>query len=438
MTLGTLYSDMFRYDEGKQWYQKAIAAGERLGDRSFAAVAHYNLSILETRFHRFDLALKETSVSLASQNRASGRLARGELLLRRLDFAGALTDYTAAYAIDISPLAKINLAQFCQITGRLEEARRYAEDCLKTGDLSWMLNYGIDPVRYQRDIRELLYKIWSGLAETEQLTPYGRPGEKIRARFWYISCRFKAAVNQQLYRKYSLAAGEAYGPETHSGNGPHFDSFIQYYRAFEGYPRRARVYLDKARAFESARIPAVTPAYDLEEGVLLKKPGLVQAALAGLDSLWERELIAAAYAELARREAGGARRDAAEQLYALNRGALRCQGIRLPVELEFRFSGTPEGTKHTAQLAKKISRALKKAGFDPVSGNGLASRFILTISLDNGEPGTPGLAGHIELYDREPGRSLLRRTLPLKSAAMADICDFVRSLSSQAFTEAGP
>jgi hypothetical protein len=434
MTLGTIYSDLYQYDAGKQWYQTAITSGEALGDRAFTAVAHYNLSILETRFHRFDLALKETTASLASQTRASGRLARGELLIRKLDFAGALADYEAAYAIDTSPLAKINLARLYQVTGRLEEARRYAEDCLKAGDLSWMLNYGIDPVRYQRDIRELLYKIWSGLAAAESLTPYGRPGEKIRSLFRRSSCRFQAAVNRHFYRKYSLAAGDAYGPETREGGGPHLDSFIQYYSAFEGYPRRALTYLHRARAFESARIPAVTPAYDLEEGALLKKTGLIQAALTSLDPLWEGELIAAAYAGLARQETGRARRDAAENLYALNRGALRRQGIRLPVAPDIRFSGTPEGVEHTARIAQKIIRALKQGGFEPVSNNGPASRFTLTINLDGGKPGIPGLAGHIELYDREQGAALLRRTLFLKSPVMADICDFVRDISALAFT----
>ncbi|MCL2128362.1 MAG: hypothetical protein FWH38_08910, partial [Treponema sp.] len=154
MTLGTVYSDMYRYDEGKGWYKKAIEQARVL--RNFTAVAHYNLSILESRFYHYDLSMDEANASLDSQYRASGLLARGELYMRRLDLEGAQADYQAAREIDHSPLAKLNLAQVYQISGRLEEARLYAEDCLKTGDHSWMMNYGIDPVRYRRDIHEIL------------------------------------------------------------------------------------------------------------------------------------------------------------------------------------------------------------------------------------------------------------------------------------------
>jgi tetratricopeptide (TPR) repeat protein len=433
MTLGTLYSDMFRYEEGKTWYQKAIAAGELLGDRTFASVAYYNLSILETRFNRYDLALEAANASLESQNRASGRLARGELFLRRLDFSRALADYETAYEIDTSPLAKINLAQIYQIMGRLEEARLYAEDCLKTGDLSWMLNYGIDPVRYRRDIRDILYKTYSGLAKTETLTPYGKPGEKIRSLFRFFSCRFKAAVNRRLYQKYSLSAGDAYGAGVYEGSGPHLDSYIQYYNAFEGYPRRAIKYLDKARDFETGLIPEVKPTYDLEEGTLLKREALILTALEGFNSAWEQELISKCYAELSKGR-GGAGQDAAERLYALNRGALRQQGIRLPVELDIRFDGPPAGTKNTARIAGTLAKALKKAGLNAAAGS-VSPRFILTITLDGTEAaGAPGLTGNSELYDRQRGTAVLRRSLPAGSLSQADLCGFARALADAAFT----
>jgi tetratricopeptide (TPR) repeat protein len=436
MTLGTLYSDMFRYEEAKKWYQKAIAAGERLGDRVFTAVAHYNLSILETRFNRFDLALEETNASLESQNRASGKLARGELFLRRLDFPRALGDYEAAYEIDTSPLAKINLAQIYQISGRLEEARLYAEDCLKTGDLSWMLNYGIDPVRYQRDIRDILYKTYTGLAKTEKFMPYGRITEKIRSWFRLVSCRFKAAVNRKLYQKYSLAAGNAYGTGITGGKAPHLDAYIQYYNAFEAYPRRALSYLYEARSLETSLIPERRPSYDLEEGFQLRKKSLIKTALEGFDPLWERDMIARSYAELFKREKGAARRAAAEELFALNQGYVRQRGIRLPVELNIRFSGLPGEGKNTGAVTKRLNAALKKAGFE-TPGEKYLPRFSLTLSIaeDGGETGS--LSGTGELYDRERGILLLKRTLPIKSPAPGDICDFARIFSSLVFQAEG-
>jgi tetratricopeptide (TPR) repeat protein len=431
MTLGTLYSDMFRYEEAKKWYQKAIAAGERRGDRVFSAVAYYNLSILETRFNRFDLALEATNASLESQNRASGRLARGELFLRRLDFSRALGEYEAAYEIDTSPLAKINLAQIYQISGRLEEARLYAEDCLKTGDLSWMLNYGIDPVRYQRDIRDILHKAYAGLAETEKLTPYGRPLEKIRSWFRFISCRFRAAVNRKLYQKYSLAAGNDYEIGKNEGKGLHLDAYIQYYNAFESYPRRALSYLYEARNLEISRIPERQPGYDLEEGVLTRKKSLIIAALEGFDPLWERDMISRSYGELIKRERGAARRAAAEELFALNQGYLRQRGIRLPVELQIRVMGT----KNPERMTKRLVAALKKAGFETAGKE--PSRFALSFSVTEGGGEAGALTGTGELYDRERGVLLLRRSLPIKSPAPGDMGDFIRSFASLVFRAEG-
>jgi tetratricopeptide (TPR) repeat protein len=437
MTLGTLYSDMFRYEEAKKWYQKAIAAGERLGDRVFTAVAHYNLSILETRFNRFDLALKATNDSLESQNRASGRLARGELFLHRLDLSRALGDYEAAYEIDTSPLAKINLAQIYQISGRLEEARLYAEDCLKTGDLSWMLNYGIDPVRYQRDIRDILYKTYAGLAKTEKLTPYGRAGEKIRSWFRRISYRFKAAVNRKLYQKYSLAAGNAYGIETREGKGPHLDASIQYYNAFESYPRRARGYLAEARSLETSLIPEMKPSYDLEEGILLRKKSRITAALEGFDPVWERDMIARSYVELSKRETGTARRAAAAKLFAMNQGFVRQQGIKLPVEFQIRFSEAPGGLRNTGRIAKRLTAALKKAGFE-TAGKKDHPRFSLTISVSEDGGRNGAMTGTGELYDREREILLLNQTLPIASPAAGDLCDFTRILASLVFHGGNP
>jgi hypothetical protein len=435
MTLGTLYSDMFRYHEGKSWYQKAINTGELLGDRTFTSVAHYNLSILESRFNRYDLALEQANASLASQNRASGRLARGELFLRRLDFPRALADYETAYEIDTSPLAKINLAQIYQIMGRLEEARLYAEDCLKTGDLSWMLNYGIDPDRYRRDIREILYKTYNGLARTEKLRPYGRPGEKIQSLFRFFSWRFKAEVNRRLYQKYSLSAGDAYGREVYEGSGPHLDSYIQYYNAFEGYPRRAIQYLNRARAFETALIPEVKPSYDLEEGTLFKREDLILSALEGFDPAWEQEMISRCYAELSKQGKGAAGQEAAERLYALNRGALRQRGIRLPVELNIRFNGAPGDGRNAVRTARTLAGALKKAGFDTAAGKAAPPRFILNITLGGTGTGeiAGGLTGNSELYDRQRGIAVLTRSFPIRSLSPADLQDFVRALGDTAF-----
>jgi hypothetical protein len=377
--------------------------------------------------------MSETNASLNAQNRASGRLARGELYLRRMELNRARYDYEAAYEIDTAPLSKLNMAQIYMFSGRLEEARLYAEDCLKAGDLSWMLNYGIDPVRYKRDIHEILYKIYKGLAETEQFKQYGRPGEKTRSLFRKISYRFKFTVNHYLYQKYSMAAGDAYGKEIYDGSDPHLDSFIQYYNAFEKYPRRAINYMNRARNFESAIIPQSLPSYNLEEGVLFKNENLVIAALEGFDPVWELELISRSYTELARYGKGDIKAQAAEQLFAINKGALRQEGISLPLEIHIQTAG---GNNKAAdfisaaptRVEKKIQRLLKKSGFSAVP----EGQYSLTITV-TASAGDSALT--CELINKEQGSSVMRKTIPVKSLHTADLCDFVRTLGDAVFRE---
>ncbi|MDR1444914.1 MAG: hypothetical protein LBI94_08555 [Treponema sp.] len=414
MTLGTLNADMFRYDEGKRWYLEAIEGAELRQDTLFAAVAHYNLSILESRFYHFDRALEQTNASLSQLNRSSGRLARGELYLRQLDFRPAFSDYEAAYDMDNSPLSRLNLAQVYQISGRLEDARVYAEDCLRAGDQSWMMNYGIDPVRYSRDIHEILYKTYDGLVQTEKLRPYPAPGDWIRSAAREIRYRFKAEVHRHLFRKYSRLSAEAYGE-------PHPDALTQYYRAFEAYPRRSLNYLRAARDFELPLIPAAEPGYSYEEGRIMGKQELILEALQGFDPLWEQDMIADGFADLA----AGPRRTFsltfAEELYRLNPGALRQRGISLPVELRLdtrRTSNPPP--------VRRIQKMLKKAG---LHSGAAETAFVLSLNIEDLEGG----AWVVRCELRDTRSVLLDRDIPLASPSRQDTAAFARELADAVF-----
>lgn len=431
MTLGTIYSEMFRYEDAKQWYLEAIAGGDALGDRAFSSVAHYNLSLLEARFYRFPEALDETNASLSSLNRSSGWLARGELYLHRLDFSRTFADYQEAYESDNSPLSKINMSQAFQIAGRLEEARLYAEDSLKVRDLSWMMNYGIDPDRYKRDLHKILWHTYAGLAETEALSPYSGLRDRFNSLVRLGYYKLKTAVHRHLFRKYSLLAAHAYGAETTVGE-LRLDALIQYYNAFEAYPRRAGIYLNMARDFESPRIPPAANSYDAEIGSLFKDRELLRQTIDAFDPMWERDMIADTYTELALL-AKGARRsnerqDAAERLYALNRGGLRQKGITLPVHLRFEFN-TEEAAAPAARAIKPIVRFLKKAGIQDTN----PARFTLSLELRERKP-EGGWNIRCELYDAGRGTSSWQRPIPLPCLSARDLSAFARTLADTAFT----
>jgi len=405
MTLGFIYSDLFQYDNARNYYLEAIKGAEAIGDRLTTAIAYYNLSILESRFYRFSLAYDSTNSSLEAMNRSPGRLARGELYLRRMELPRVLGEYQEAYGMDSSPLSKLNLAQAYQTGGRLSEAMLYAEDCLNAGDHSWMLNYGIDPVRYRRDIHEVLKDTYKGLLEAEYFSRCGfwyagTIKERVQSLFRAISYRFRWAVNQHLFRKYSLLAADAYSEGSGGAkNEIHLDALIQYFNAFEDYPRRALVYLRQARTFEEPLIPGSVPSYNLEEGRLSGDRKLLTEALLEFDPLWERDMISEVYAELAAKGSKAGRQDAAERLFALNRGALPQNGIRLPALIQIDSS--------VIHVEGVLSGAARAAGIEAVSGG--APRYVLKFAS-----GGEGIVS-CELYDGGRGTAIWKQNLPMPS-----------------------
>ncbi|MCL2044190.1 MAG: hypothetical protein FWG89_08630 [Treponema sp.] len=419
MTLATIYSDMYRYEEGKQWYEKAIVqAGPA---RGFVSIAYYNLSILEYRFHKYDLSIEAANASLDSQYRASGLISRGELLLRRLDLESAQADFNAAREIDSSPLAKLNLSKSFLISGKLREALVYALDCLQDNNNSWMAYYGIDPVRYKRDIHEILSEVYSGLLSAERFILRQTVLEKISSVTRSISYRFYAAVHRKLFQKYSLAAGDAYGIT--SSGAPPLDRNIQYFNAFESYPRRAHAWLNRARTFEVVIIPEAEASYNLEEGILLKDNYLIARALNRLDPVWEKDLTAQCYREFALRGSRETRQAAAAELFALNRGALLQAGISLPADIRIHYNAG--GNFRRGE--RVLRRSLERSGFTQTAG----TRFTLHLTI------TADLSGNYtvscELTDTEGERPPLRRIIPLPSLSRTDIAGFTGVLSSMVF-----
>jgi hypothetical protein len=436
MTLGTIYSGMYNYDDGKYWYNKSIELGERSGDNEYTAIAWYNLSILESRFYRYDLCMDATNSSLRMYNRASGHLARGELLKRQLKLIETQKEYETAYETDTSPLAKLSLAQIYQMSGRLEEARLYAQDCLKDSNNSWMLNFGIDPDRYKRDIHLALAETYNGLLNTEKFLPWVTAKEKILSMFRTISYKLKKEVNFKLYRKYSLAAANAYG-KTFSGansgaassvpasSGAQLDSLIQYYNAFHDYPRRAVTYLNKARSFETTLIPAAIPSYNLEEGVLYKKKNFIKKAMDEFDPFWEKEYIANCHKAL----------ENAEELFVMNRGALNQAGIKLPVYMDLFFaeasvSETSVSDNSKAENSKKhLERALLKAGFKKET---ITARFRLAVRIHGAKES--GYTALCELVDTRGETETLRYSFPLRETTRAGYYRLAMSLRNEIFT----
>jgi tetratricopeptide (TPR) repeat protein len=355
MTLGTIYSGLNRYDKSREYYQKSVDDALRVGDRNFASIAYYNLSLLEHSFFHFNSALRYTDESIAMEDRPSGHLARGELFQSRMDFGSAQQEYQAAYAKDTTPLSKVNLAILFQKFGRLDLARRYAEEVLGSKDHAWLVYYGTDLTRHLKDLHELLGVVYTGLAVHEASRPTTGVIDRISALVQSVRDRILSWYHDQRFRAYSLQVGTQYLDQ-----GSYENAWWEFYKGNESYAEVAMKYLGEARDLETARTPHAAVYYTLEEGKLKHSTALLEQSLAGFDPFWEKEPAADALAALASLLKGGAvrerRRDVIAQLYRINPGALPQEGLGLPLAVSF------EGPGWKGREKALVLRFLRRAG----------------------------------------------------------------------------
>ncbi|MDR1231781.1 MAG: tetratricopeptide repeat protein [Spirochaetaceae bacterium] len=434
-TLAIIYSDMYRYDESAELYEKTIAITESTGRTSSASLAHYNYSILESRFYHHERAFAETEKSLFWENRYSGYLARGEMYLDRFDFAAAAHDYERALESDPTTLSKISLALVYQIQGKLDEAIILAREALDSKNLSWMLNFGINEDQYKRDIYEILYKTSKGLYYRHKNTVYTGIKEKAANIIATAKHYFNGIIYKHLYEKYTLKFAEGFNFNTVNRGGQfpllpeYLEALAQYVNCFEKYPRRALSYITASKNIETAFIPESAPSYKRAEGDMKNDAALLQTALAELDPVWEMAEIAEAYRNLHRlyRKTGEIAKaeDAAEKLYLVNRGALLQNGIPLPVTLQFDFGGINLDAKTQKRVSASLAAMLKKSGFAIPARKQAA--FTLFVYADANSPAA-------EIYESSSGKSIVRKAFTQSDFTRSGLARFARDIAAMAFT----
>ena len=422
MTLGTIYADMFRYREAKERYNEAILEAEASGAMHFTAVAHYNMSILESRFYQFEEAFKRTEASLAAADRTSGHLAKGELFLRRLDIPKTIDQYLQAYELDNSPLSKINLAQAYQIAGRLQDGKNLLEDVLHLQDYSWMVHYGTDPNSHKRDLHDILYKTYNGLYNIELRSTYFGIKDLAQSIYKYFIYRYIGMWHEHLYAMYCLKVADAYAAAHQD-----LDAALNYYNAFIKQGRRAAVYLRTAQDLETTVIPQAYPNYQAEMGIILGRTEPLEWAVQHLDPLWERDVLADAYVKLShlyKKKNDDPQMNACiEHAYALNKGSLRQAGIRMPVD--FTIGQT---SKEDSRNIKNITKVLRTIGLDPVikEKQEQTHRYRLDLLLS-------GENINLELRDTLKGTIMIKTSLILGTWSYGEYRRLVDQLETLLF-----
>ncbi|GMO29637.1 MAG: transglutaminase domain-containing protein [Termitinemataceae bacterium] len=424
MTLATVYSDMFEYDKSKEYYLKALDSTKNR-DYYLASLAAYNMSILESRFYNYDWAFRAASESLQYENRSSGHLARGEINLRRLAFKDTQHDYEQSYEKDKSPLTKLNMAAAFLRAGRLQESLIYAQDCLNQKNQSWMVNYGIDPDTYKRDLYNIIYKSYEGLLKTERFVIAASIKEKFKSFCKKITYQLKIKINKLLFQKYcSLAASSIINSDTEEKQI--LEALRHYFYAFEDYRFRALYYLNQAKNIELSLTPKALPSYLFEQGKLLKSQTILNDALNNFEQVWEQDMISDTYTELAilakKQNKKVLLSEYTEQLFAMNSGALRQVDLRLPINL------TVNST--SKNIINNFTKQLNKVGFI-IRRKEDAARFNLTLTITNNKDSDYEI--FVTLYDTIKDSVSLNNTYELKSVTKKDVSDFVNSLANEIF-----
>jgi len=408
MTLGTIYSGMYDYESSRRYYLLAIDHALEDQDDYFASVAHYNLSLLEHTFHRFNSALRHTEESLRLSDRAPGHLARGELYQSQLDFRRALEEYDLARARDDTPLSKVNLAMLYQRFGYLELARRYAEEALAAQERAWMYYFGTDVSQHLKEVHEILWQVYGGLARAELSKPVGDPLQRLGLLARSLRQRVLAYYHRQKFRTLSLRVGGS-----HLAEGNLLDAYWEFFKAGESYRRVGLKYLRLAREIEVPLSPGAGPYYLLDEGRLLGDRALLEAAIAGFDPYWEREAIHETLVALAPLLPRGSpeRFEAVSRLYSLNPGALPQHGLRLPLSVSL----PAEGRRRLLAVVRRLDSAVFRA---EAAAEGV--RYTMSLEWESPELIT------VRLVDRGTGKTVFREAFvaphPLrgrKAAAVA-------------------
>jgi uncharacterized protein HemY len=382
MTLGTVYSGLYRYPEARQYYHLSIKDALAKRDTRFASVAAYNLAILEKSFNHYEEALQATERSLSLEPRAPGFLSLGDLYQGRMDLSRAETAFVKAESLDDTPLSLLSLANLYRKFGFLDKALSQGKELLAQSDFSWMYYFGTTRDRHLMDIHELLRDTYQGLSNREALTPHLSLSEKTIALLKRFRFYLLGQYHDLLFSYHGTKVAEAYRKEENDLNA----SFT-FQRTLHRYPHRALQYLEEAEKIELAINPESARFYLLERGKLLKEASLLSQSAALFVSPWEKENREEALVHWAKlltkqyfwqptvptAEYCNVIRD----LYQINPGSLRQNGLKLPVHFYLQVSAPLNAD---ASLKTRFEHLLDQSGLYIIKNTSL--NFVPNLEVE--------------------------------------------------------
>ncbi len=401
VTLATVYAGLWDYEAALAEYERAIRRAHVDTDRTFIAVAYYNLSILHANFYRWDDALEAAERSIETEERSSGYRIRAELREQELRIEDAEADYSRAALLDtFTPLADLNLASLRIAAGQPDRALDILESIREEDNRTWMYNYGTDPDRYLQQFYGVFSDALEAAANVDRLHRPGRFASRL-ARWARGAYRHVAAwYHRGLHRRRSLIVADSYRRQNRT-----LLASLNRVLAAEAWPALALRHIDVAQG-EEARIGAeATIDYELLAASLHRDTDRLLELTGALSTRWHRSNRLDALREVYRRSSPRDPRalSAAARAWAMHPGAFLTHGLRIPVAVESVASTGVSGAQGpTPPPRRVVVRTLRRLGFRP------AERSPLVLKLEWG-------AGRLEyrMYDRELERTLRRGEIAL-------------------------
>jgi len=411
-TLGSVYADLYEYDKSSFYYNKAIELSLQENNRGRAAIYYYNLSILEKNFYKFDRAFAACQNAIDLGEWSSGKRMKGTLLQMRMEYAAARREYENADLYDDSAYSKIDLADLDLEFGNLRAARERVYAILDSKDLSWLLYYSTNTNEYYERLYGLLAEIYRGLAEEEWRMPREGLLEELGGFVQWAVYSLQSWYYDQKYRLAGIKTAHAYLEE---------DNLLRAYQELtdlnKDYPDVALGYCLAAERIETRMIPGSAPGYLLERGGFSRSVPLLEEALEGFDSYWQKQEISRALRKLVpllrQRGETSRARTALSRLYRLNPGGLFRYGMGLPLELSLEI----DDEKARAEARACFTEMLRKAGSD-ISAPGDTQGFEYRLRLHWQAGG--GL--NFELTEITTGRPVRRGVIPAGTGSVRARC----------------
>ncbi|AGT43086.1 tetratricopeptide repeat protein [Treponema pedis] len=380
-SLGTLYSEIFDYKNSKKFYTKAIQYAKAENKKYSASIYYYNKAILESSFYNFAEALEDAEAALKMQERNSSYMMIGELEARRNNFKEALAAYTAAAAIDNTPLGTLNAGNIFLSTGNFEQAEQLLSGILNNTDEAWISNYGLSVNEFKSSIYKFKQALYEQKYNFEKTKLSLNFFDWIKTVFNGINYKLKYKYYDSVYRVYSLKVAKEYKKE-----GKPFlndSSYILqinslYFEAFKDKGNKQLKYFENAEKIETEFIPKSEGSYIAERALIEKDLKMLNDGISKMNPEWEKDSIGKLYAQgvkIANKRSPKFYYLYLESLFDINPAAFLQYDINLPVKINVSL----QKNKSVKISEKKIFSIINSSRFNTDSN----SKFELQIKYLN-------------------------------------------------------